>query len=1200
MSLIRLPLLAFFLFAPFALVRAEDLPDYAQDIAPIFNKYCTACHNADDREGKLSLDSFDELNKGGKRGAAISAGHSDQSLLIRVLTGQAKPEMPPDDNEKPKPEEIELLRNWIDAGAKGPQGVVPDPTILITPKIAPSAAVRRAITAVAYSPQGDLIAVGRHSAVELVAADTRSVRRTLTGHAGPVNEIVFSADGSRLIAASGETGLYGEARIWSTADGKLLKSIRGHKDAIYALALSPDNKTLATGSYDQAIKLWDLDSGSEKKTLAGHNGGVFGLAFHIGGKLLASASGDRTVKLWDVERGERLDTFGQPLGDQYTVAISPDGRFVAAGGVDNRIRLWRLSDTAAEGTNELVYSRFAHDQPIVKLAFSPDGQTLASAAEDRQVKYWRADNVTERVLLEPQGDVAAAIAFAPKSDALAVGRLDGVLVVYNGADGKPVPPTPPARPELTAVSPRAVERGKPATLTLKGKNLGDIANVAFSDNRLSAQVVSQSAEEARIEVASAADLPRAAYEIWLENAGGSSAKLKLHVDDLPQLAEVEPDDLSAQSQSIATPASVWGAIQAQGDVDQYTFEGKANETVVLELASASIGGKGNLVLALLDGSGKQLAGNNDFDGTNEPLVAYALPADGRYTVRVNELAMLGGDGFDYRLTVGAVPFVVGCYPLSVPANQESDVELIGYNLPAERTVKVKAGASGEVAVPIDTNKFRTRRGLKLIASDTPDLRETEPNDAPNRATAMSAPGSANGRIESRSPDRPADADFFRFDAKAGQTFLIETNARRRGSPVDTRIEILTADGKPIERLILQAVRDSYINFRSITSTQTGVRLKNWEEMQLNEYVYFAGEVARLFRAPQGPDSDSLLYESTPGIRRTYFDTSATAHANYDPAYIVEPHQPGTKLAFNGLPVFPLYYTNDDASDRDIGADSRLTFTAPADGAYLVKVTDTAGASGDRYVYRLTIREPRPDFNVTVEGVNLNVPVGSGQMFTLVRQRIDGFDGDIRVDIGGTLPPGYRTASPIVIEAGHRTATGTLYAAADAPKPEEANAAHTKLTATAMIEGKSVIKEIGSLGKIAQRGRPQITVDLIPEEQPPGRAPPTPASSAGLPQITMAPGTMITARIKIDRNGFKGRVPLEVLNLPHGVIVDDLGLNGLLINEDESERQIFLSAAKWVAELDRPIYAIARVGENPTSAPVMFHVRKPGSLAAANK
>ncbi len=337
-----------------AAFAADEPPDYGKQIAPIFNKYCTACHNPDDLEGKLSLATYDELLKGGKRGRAISSGHSDQSLLIRVLTGQAKPVMPPEDNERPKREEIEHLKKWIDAGAKGPEGAVPDPTILVTPSIAPKGAVRRAITAIAFSPKGDTIAVGRHGIVELTAADTREIRHALADHTGNVNDIAFTADGAQLIAVAGQPGLFGEVRVWNTADGRLVRAWRGHSDSIYSLSAANGGKLIATGSYDQKIKLWDVESGSERRTLDGHNGSIFGLAFRGDAKLLASASGDRTVKLWKVENGERLDTFSQPIGDQYAAAFSPDGRFVAAAGGDNRIRLWRLSDTAAEGTNELL------------------------------------------------------------------------------------------------------------------------------------------------------------------------------------------------------------------------------------------------------------------------------------------------------------------------------------------------------------------------------------------------------------------------------------------------------------------------------------------------------------------------------------------------------------------------------------------------------------------------------------------------------------------------------------------------------------------------------------------------------------------------------------------------------------------------------------------------------------------------------
>ena len=137
-----------------------------------------------------------------------------------------------------------------------------------------------------------------------------------------------------------------------------------------------------------------------------------------------------------------------------------------------------------------------------------------------------------------------------------------------------------------------------------------------------------------------------------------------------------------------------------------------------------------------------------------------------------------------------------------------------------------------------------------------------------------------------------------FDAKAGRQWIIETQAAQRGSPVDTKIEVLRADGRPLERLQLQAVRDTIVNFRGVDSNNPGMRLENWEEMELNQLVYLKGDVVKIFRMPQGPDSDMLFYAPN-GKRRAWFDTTATAHALEEPGYIVEPErgQPGDRKKY---------------------------------------------------------------------------------------------------------------------------------------------------------------------------------------------------------------------------------------------------------------------------------------------------------------
>lgn len=1199
-------------------------PSSAKDYAAVetlLAAHCLDCHAAPDPEAKLLMETHADLMKGGESGPVILPGKSSESLLVRMIEGAFEKDgkkkiMPPGKRKKLEVSEIALIKAWIDAGALGPVGGQSLVRELRVPKITPTMPPRRSINALAYAPSSKLIAVGRYGEVELISAEHRGVVRKLAGHRGSVNALVFSSDGKRLFAAAGEPALFGEVRHWNVSDGTLQQTIEGHRDALYSLALSPDAKTLATGSYDQKIKLWEVESGKELRTLSGHNGAIFDLSFRKDGKILASASADRTVKLWDVATGERRDTLSQSLKELHTVAFSPDGKRLAAAGVDNRIRVWEISETAAETTNPLLESRFAHEGAILKIVFASDGQSLASSADDRTVKIWNAADVTEKRLLETQPDWASALVFALDSKALAAGRLDGTLQIYDASTGNVLPPP---KPQLARAEPRGIQRGVATKIKLTGANLVGLRELKFGNPKLSGRIIEaegQKPTEIWAVITASADLKRGAHEFSVAGDAGESGKIQLHVDDLPQVVVGEP----AQAQSLKPlklPVSIWGAHEKPGDTDEIHFEARAGQRIVFDVAAKRLGSKADPVLTLFDESGKALATNSGSDGSNEPLLVYTATAGGRYAVRVSELVLGASADHFYRLSIGEFPYVVACYPLSVPAEAETEVELIGHNLPPECKTKIKTGKPGEMALPLDSDKFRSRREFKLLVSDGREFAEAEPNDRPQNATRIQAPASVAGRIWSQASPRSSqfgsgdfaggrsDADLFRFESKAGQRWIIETAAAQCGSPVDTKIEVLHADGRPVERLVLQAVRNSAVTFRGIDSNSTDCRVENWEEMELNQYLYLQGEVVKLFRAPQGPDSGFLFYTSA-GKRRNYFDTSATAHANEEPCYIVEPHPPGAKLIANGLPVFPLYYSNDDDGERKLGADSKLYFAAPADGAYLIRVTDTRGFDGERLVYRLVMREPRPDFKVSLNGTNPTINAGSGQAFSVSVERLDGFDGEVRCEISH-VPRGFQVSTPLVIEAGHSEARGTINAALDAPEPSEADSTNVVVKAAAIVNGQTVTKAVGHFGRFKLGGKPKLWVHLEPDpgakatrNESTGGTRPNPMIASKALEITIAPGQTVPALLKIKRNGHEDLVTFTVDNLPHGVIVDNIGLNGVLIPKDQNERQIFLTAAKWVPETDRLCYAIENQAGRQTSLPVLLRVRKAASQVAAAK
>ena len=96
--------------------------------------------------------------------------------------------------------------------------------------------------------------------------------------------------------------------------------------------------------------------------------------------------------------------------------------------------------------------------------------------------------------------------------------------------------------------------------------------------------------------------------------------------------------------------------------------------------------------------------------------------------------------------------------------------------------------------------------------------EQEPNNAPAAANAISGNAVVAGVIAAAEGNGDADVDLFRFHAQKGQQLVLEINAARKKSPLDSKLEVLDAAGKPIPRVVLQAVRSSYFTFRGHDST----------------------------------------------------------------------------------------------------------------------------------------------------------------------------------------------------------------------------------------------------------------------------------------------------------------------------------------------------------------------------------------------
>jgi len=474
--------------------------------------------------------------------------------------------------------------------------------------------------------------------------------------------------------------------------------------------------------------------------------------------------------------------------------------------------------------------------------------------------------------------------------------------------------------------------------------------------------------------------------------------------------------------------------------------------------------------------------------------------------------------------------------------------------------------------------------------------EREPNDAPEAAVAVALPARISGVVDAGADGRP-DADFYRFEARAGEEWVFEVDAARSGSKLDSFVEVLAADGSRIPRVVLQAVRDSYFTFRGKNGTEFGdFRVFNWEEMAIDDYLYANGEVVKLWLYPRGPDSGFFVYPGQ-GDRWGYFDTTPLAHALNEPCYVVEPHPPGAKLLQNGLPVFTVHYENDDDAKRELGKDSKLTFTAPADGAYLVKVRDVRGLQGPDFRYTLTARRRRPDFQVVVGGGDLAVSPGTAREFKVSARRLDDFDGPIRVEVG-PAPAGFHVTSPLVIEEGQLDALGVVYADPDAPAPSEEAAKGVRVVAKGRVGDREVVHEAGALGAIRLGPPPKLKVAILPAE---GEARPASGGDDAPPEFVVEPGRTIELRLAVERVDFSSPIPFgnegAGRNLPFGTFVDNLGLNGLLVVEGHDDRNFFVTAHKNAKEQVRPFHLTTSAAGGVSSRPVLLRVGRPDEKQA---
>jgi WD40 repeat protein/DNA-binding SARP family transcriptional activator len=305
------------------------------------------------------------------------------------------------------------------------------------------------VCGLAWSPNGSLLGAGQCGSFNFAQAasvrvwdtrDGRLVFRTRGAQTGSV--LSFAADGSHLVTPT----LSGTVEIWAIGTERLVATLSGHSGQVVAVAYSPNNRLVATGSTDGTARIWDAQTGKELLVLRGHNATVDGVAFTPDSRRLITASEDGTVRVWDITHAGSRDwlTLSADRGGVASVAY-PDGRrILTSGACDGKTKLWNAQTGALISTiataiarqpgcpTQATGQRYSADVE----APSPVGSIVAQASPDGSVQLLDSTSGVLLRTLSGGHHGVQTIAFDGSGRRVATGYWDGTAIVWDVATGR--------------------------------------------------------------------------------------------------------------------------------------------------------------------------------------------------------------------------------------------------------------------------------------------------------------------------------------------------------------------------------------------------------------------------------------------------------------------------------------------------------------------------------------------------------------------------------------------------------------------------------------------------------------------------------------------------------------------------------------------------------------------------------------------
>jgi len=311
------------------------------------------------------------------------------------------------------------------------------------------------------------------STAKMKQASATQPLQTMRGHTSRITGVAHLLDGRHIITCSDD----GSLRLWNLESGVQIGNDwhDDEKAGVWNISLSPNSKTVASGSRDGKVRLWDVETKKVVSRWTGHTDIVRSLCWSVDGERVVSGSNDGTIRVWNVESG---DTVLGPIktGHLYLSAViySPDTTKIATGGLDETsLKIWDAK------TGNLL-STIKHDYQVFSLAWTLDQKTFITGSY-LSIRIFDTATWQQIAILRGHTSTVRSLSLFQNDRLLASGSFDKTARLWNLDTNLPI--GPPIQHEDSVYSTAISADGKQLVTGCADKNayVWDIHTTGLED-----------------------------------------------------------------------------------------------------------------------------------------------------------------------------------------------------------------------------------------------------------------------------------------------------------------------------------------------------------------------------------------------------------------------------------------------------------------------------------------------------------------------------------------------------------------------------------------------------------------------------------------------------------------------------------------------------------------------------------------------